>query len=140
MRISSIRAMLILACAALVVTAGACQACAAFLNLLPDNIFAGSGAQQVQPAGISHNNFFSMAIGMIPASDETSREQMSGMLGIKNSYDSTNIRLPLFASNESWMTGFMTLGTPVDISNSAARASYGQLIKSFDNQSDIFTY
>jgi hypothetical protein len=140
MRISSLRAVLILACAALVVTAGACQACALFLNLLPADIFSGSRAQQIQPAGNGQNNFFSMAMGMIPASDGTSRQQMSGLLGIKKSYDNSDLELPSTSSGDNWMGNLMSSGTSVDLSNNTARSSYDQFIKRFANQSNIFTY
>ncbi len=137
MRTSSLRAVLMLACAALVVIAGACQARASFLNLLPSDILSGSRAQ-VRQADNTQNDFFSIAIGMIPASDEVAKQQLVGLLGIKKSYDSTNVPLPQASSRKSWMSPLMKIGTPGDTLNTAAMSSYGQLIKRFNNQSNIF--
>lgn len=140
MRISCIRAVLILACAALVVTAGAWQACASFLNLLPADIFSGSRAQQVQPASSSHYNFFSMALGMIPAGDQAAKQQVNGLLNMRNNYGDNNLQLPSTSSRTSWMGNLISSGLSTDISNSAAKSSYDQLIKRFENQSNIFVY
>jgi hypothetical protein len=137
MRISSLRALLILACVTLIATAVACQACAAFLNIFPADMFSGSKAQ-AQPAGNTHNNFFSMAMGMIPASDESAKEQVSGLLSIKKSYDSSDMELPSTSSGADWMSHLMTFGASVDGSNTVAKSSYDQFIKSFANQSNIF--
>ncbi len=139
MRISSLRALLILACVTLVATAVACQACAAFLNLLPADIFSGSKAQ-VQPAGNTQYNFFSMAMGMIPASDEDAKEQVSGLLSIKKSYDNSDLELPSTSSGTNWMSHLITFGESVDGSNTVAKSSYDQFIKRFANQSNIFAY
>jgi len=137
MRIPSLRAMIILACAALVVIAGACHVCASFLNLLPSDIFSGSRAQ-VQPVGNTQYNFFSTVLGILPASDRATKQEMSGLLGIMNSYDDSRISLPSNSSDSNWMNNLITFGTPMDASNSAAMASYDRLIKRFANQSNIF--
>ncbi len=139
MRISSLRALFIFACAALVVTAGAWQTCASFLNLIPADIFSGSRAQ-VQPTGNTQHNFFSMALGMIPASDETAKEQVSGLLSIKKSYDNSYLELPSTSSGDNWMGNLMSFGTSINGSDSVAKSSYDQFITRFANQSNIFAY
>ncbi len=138
MRISSLRALLILAFAALVVSAGACQACALFLDLLPASVFNTSRAQQIQPA--CQQNFFSMALNMIPASDETSKQQVSSMLGLKKQIDSSVLELPSTSSGNSWMSDMVSFGASKDLSDNTAKSSYEQFLKRFSNQSNIFTY
>ncbi len=139
MKKPGLRAVLILACVALVAASGTCHAGATFLNIFPSDIFKVDRAQ-AEPAGNNHNNFFSMALGMVPASDETSKQQVSGLLSMKNSYDSSSVGLPSRPFRASWMSPLVSSGVSTDNSKSAAGAAYSQFIKRFNNQSSIYSY
>ncbi len=139
MRNLSLGALVIFVCAVLAVTATAGHACASFWDLLPDNLFGNSKVQALPESDTGHN-FFAAAMGMIPVSDQSTKYQMSGLLGMKLNLDSTSIPLPETNSGSSWMSGLMTFGGPADISNSTAMSSYDRMIKRFENQSNIFVY
>jgi hypothetical protein len=131
MRIRNMRAILVLLCMALVLATGVWQASTSMPDLLfSSDIFSGSRAQHSEPLRLN-TNFFTTMMGTVPQGESFMDDHSVDAQGM-------SLQLPMFPSQDSWMSHALSTGVSPDMSSNPAMNSYSQLIARFPNQSNIF--